>query len=178
MRMLACVRSPLADIGGQVIDLGDLIKVRATLIKGKRPHFVWHIGAPRKTTAADRARPAATSTLFMRYPGADAEMDLKADEMIPLSPKWKDEMGNEATPPTDATVEFTVDDASIINLTDNGDGTATAAATGTLGNATVHGQIDASGRIISGDLLITVVAGDAERFEIIAGEPTEVTPDV
>lgn len=178
MRMLACVRSPLADIGGQVIDLGDLIEVRATLIKGKRPHFVWRIGAPQETTAADRARPAAPSTLFMRYPGADAEMDLKADQQVPLSLGWRDEVGNPATPPTDATVEFVVDDANIINLTDNGDGTANAAATGTLGNATVHGQIDANGRIISGDLLITVVPGDAERFEILAGEPTEVTPDV
>lgn len=65
---------------------------------------------------------------------------------------------------------------SIINLTDNGDGTAVAAAVGVLGTANVHGE--ATGPVTaSGDLQIVVVAGDAERFEIVAGAPEEVTPD-
>lgn len=176
--MLRIVRSPLADLGGQVTDLGDLLEVRALLIKGKRPHFVWRVGAPRSTTAADRVRPPSSPPLYMRYPGADALMDLKADQQVSLSIAWRDEIGNPTSAPADAAVEFTVDDANVINLTDNGDGTANAAATGTLGAATVHGEVVANGRTITGDLLLTVVAGDAERFEIEAGDATEVTPDV
>lgn len=176
MRMLPPVRSPLADLGGQVTDLGDLLEVRALLIKGKRPHFVWRVGAPRNTTAADRFRPPVHH-LYVRYPGVDAAMDLKADQQVSLSIAWRDEIGNPTSAPDGATVAFTVDDANVIALTDNGDGTANAAATGVIGAATVHGEVQANGRTITGDLLLTVVAGDAERFDIETSEPTEVTPD-
>lgn len=85
-------------------------------------------------------------------------------------------MNNPVPFPDGETVVYTVDDPSIINLTDNGDGTATAAATGTLGTANVHA--DASGPVtVTGDLQIVVVAGLAERAAIVAGEPEEVTPD-
>jgi len=73
---------------------------------------------------------------------------------------------------------YTVDDPTIITLTDNGDGTAEAAATGTLGTANVHVDATADGVTVSGDLQIVVVAGDAERVAIVAGAPEEVTPDV
>lgn len=103
-------------------------------------------------------------------------MDLQADKKVGLSVEFTDEVGNTVPTPTGETVVYTVDDPSIINLTDNGDGTATAAATGVLGTANVH--VDATGPLAAtGDLQIVVVAGLAERLEVVAGEPEEVTPD-
>jgi hypothetical protein len=100
-------------------------------------------------------------------------MDLQADKQVPLALQWTDEVGNPVDAPEGATAVYTVDDPTIINLTDNGDGTATAAAVGTLGTATVH---VASGDL-AGDLAIVVVAGLAERITVVAGDPVEVTPD-
>jgi hypothetical protein len=104
-------------------------------------------------------------------------MDLMADKKVTLSGSYTDEVGNPVSPPDGATVTYTVDDPAVINLTDNGDGTAVAAATGTLGTATVHAEATAPGvPTMTGDLAIVVVAGLAERFDVVAGEPEEVTP--
>lgn len=105
-------------------------------------------------------------------------MDLQADKKVALTPGWTDEVGNPANGPADFAVVYTVDDPTLINLTDNGDGSAVAAATGTLGTANVHAEVTVAGApFASGDLQIVVVAGLAERFNITAGEPEEVTPD-
>lgn len=104
-------------------------------------------------------------------------MDLMADQQVPLSVEFTDEVGNPVATPADAAATFTVDDPTLINLTDNGDGTATAAAVGPLGTATVHVVATLDGQEVTGDLAIVVVAGLAERVAIVAGEPTEVTPD-
>lgn len=109
-------------------------------------------------------------------------MDLMADKKVDLSVGFTDEMGNPTTAPADAATTYTVDDASIINLTDNGDGTASAAATGTLGTANVHVDVaftdsDGNPLNVNGDLNIVVVAGLAERVTIVPGAVTEVTPD-
>ncbi len=104
-------------------------------------------------------------------------MDLQADKKVALSVSYTDEVGNPVPAPATEVVVYTVDDPSIIALTDNGDGTASAAATGTLGTANVH--VDATGDVTaSGDLQIVVVAGLAERLDVVAGAPEEVTPDV
>lgn len=106
-------------------------------------------------------------------------MDLQADKKVPLSIGWTDEVGNPVEePPAGATVAYTVDNTDIIALTDNGDGTAVAAATGVLGAATVHAEASAPGLPTqTGDLGIVVVPGLAERITITPGEPEEVTPD-
>lgn len=160
-------------IPGKVTDYGDLLHVEQWLVKGKRLGFVWNIGAPRDTVPADRIPGPATPRTWK----ADVIMDLLADKKVALSPSWKDEMGNPTTPPTSFTGTYTVDNASVINLTDNGDGTAVAAAVGVLGSATVHAVFSFNGQTVTGDLLINVVAGLAERVDIVAGEPEEVTPD-
>lgn len=105
-------------------------------------------------------------------------MDLQADMQVPLSLQFTDEVGNPVPPPSGTAVAYTVDDPTLINLTDNGDGTAVAAAVGPLGTANVHVDVTWNGFTVSGDLQIVVVAGLAERVSIVAGEPTEVTPDV
>lgn len=104
-------------------------------------------------------------------------MDLRADQQVSLSVEFTDEMNNAVPAPANATISYTVDDSTIIALTDNGDGTANAAATGTLGTANVHVEASWDGLTATGDLQIVVVAGLAERLEVVAGEPTEVTPD-
>jgi len=113
----------------------------------------------------------------------DVRMDLQADKKVALSVEYTDEVGNPVSAPAGATAVYTVDDPTIINLTDNGDGTAEAAATGTLGTANVHLDVtfnDEAGNpvTVSGDLQLVVVAGLAERVNIVAGAPEEVTPDV
>lgn len=161
---------------GKVTDYGDLLHVEQWLVKGRRRFaLLWHIGAPADTTAADRvvrgiAQPSTGK--------ADLIMDLLADKKVPLAVEWTDEVGNATEAPASATVTYTVDDPNVIALTDNGDGTAVAAAVGVLGTATVHVEADVDGDLISGDLQIVVVAGLAERLNVVAGTPEEVTPDV
>jgi hypothetical protein len=130
---------------------------------------------PSGTTAEDRiVKPPPYHTPTGRI---DVVVDLRADQQVPLSGEFTDEVGNPVATPDNATVTYTVDDPTVINLTDNGDGTATAAAVGVLGTANVHAEAMWNGNTVTGDLQIVVVAGLAERFNVVAGEPTEVTPD-
>lgn len=138
------------------------------------PSLVWHIGSAIDSTEEDRVAGPPPESKPPRK--ADAIMDLQADKKVGLSVEFTDEVGNAVPTPADEAVVYTVDDPSIINLTDNGDGTATAAATGTLGTANVH--VEATGPVAaSGDLQIVVVPGLAERLNVVAGTPEEVTPD-
>jgi len=106
-------------------------------------------------------------------------MDLAADKKVPLlAPTFTDEVGNPVPAPAGATFVYTVDDPTIIALTDNGDGTGEAAAVGTLGTANLHLDATFNGSTATGDLQIVVVAGLAERVAINVGPPEEVTPDV
>lgn len=105
-------------------------------------------------------------------------MDLLADKKVTATWQWTDEVGNPVPAPDGQSVVYTVDDGSIINLTDNGDGTAVAAATGALGQAILHVEASAPGiGPVTADELIVVVAGLAERGAVAFGEPEEVTPD-
>ena len=105
-------------------------------------------------------------------------MDLQADKQVPLSVQFTDEIGNPVPNPDGLSVVYTVDNPLIIALTDNGDGTAIAAAVGVPDTANVHVVVDWLGGHFEGDLQIVVVAGLAERVTIVAGPPVEVTPDV
>lgn len=139
--------------------------------------LVWHIGPVLDTDESDRIPGEPPAHKEPRK--ADVIMDLQADKKVALSVEFTDEVGNVVPAPTDAVVVYTVDDPSIIALTDNGDGTAEAAATGVLGTANVHVEASSvlSGLTVTGDLQIVVVAGLAERVNIVAGPPEEVTPD-
>jgi hypothetical protein len=162
------------------IPFGDLVLVAGAEIPGLQPppplRLVWTVGAVRDTTPADRV--AAPPPVYKYPPGkVDLHMDLQADKKVALSIAAEDEVGNPAT--FDGTYAFTVDDASVIALTDNGDGTAVAAATGTLGVATVTAVATRTDGTVAGQgvLAFQVVAGDVASFEIVAGPPEEVTPD-
>jgi hypothetical protein len=161
---------------GKVTDYGDLLFHEEWIVKGKDRHgIIWHLGPTTDTTAADRT---VRGTAYPSTGKADLTMDLMADQQVPLSIEWTDEVGNPTDAPDDATVVYTVDDPAIINLTDNGDGTAVAAAVGALGTATVHVEATADGDTVTGDLAIVVVAGLADRLNVVAGEPEEITPDL
>jgi hypothetical protein len=161
---------------GKITDYGDLIHQVRWIVKGKRLRAVLHVGRHRKATAAERDSSATRRTTT---PGRiDHHMDLLADQGFDLlAPTFQDEMGNATDAPDDFTSEVTVSDAAILAVTDNGDGTSFIAATGTLGQATLSAVYTFNGRSVSGDELVTVVAGAAERVTLNFGEPREVTPD-
>jgi hypothetical protein len=165
---------PAGRLRGRVVDYGDLLHHEEWVVKGRRLLFVWRVAAPRRWPS----RPVPTPDTQQPATGkVDLIMDLKADQQTTLSGEYTDEVGNVVVAPADAAVTYTVDDPSVVALTDNGDGTAVAAATGTLGVANVHAESVFDGRTATGDLQVVVVAGDAERFTVLASEPTEVTPD-
>jgi len=151
------------------------VKVDCDCCRPRKCRLLWHIGPALETSPEERvAGPAPTHTCQRKV---DVIMDLQADKKVALSVEATDEVGNPVPLPAGETVVYTVDDPSIIALTDNGDGTASAAATGTLGTANVH--VEATGDLnASGDLQIVVVAGDAERIAVVPGAVEEVTPDV
>lgn len=159
------------------LDLGDVIVSLNVAVKGfKAPTFRWRIGPASDTTAAERV--SGEPPTYKQPPGkVDVYMDLKADQKVSFALQATDEVGN----PTEfaGTTVFTVDDPSIVTLTDNGDGTGEVAATGVLGVATLTGTAtrDSDGAEFTGVAAIQVVAGDAETFEITFGTPEEVTPD-
>lgn len=158
------------------IDFGD-VKLDITMrVPGLRRYGVrWHIGPTVDSNPEDRiVKPPPYGPTPRKV---DLTMDLMADKKVTLSVEWTDEVGNPVATPDGATAAYTVDDPTVINLTDNGDGTAVAAATGTLGTANVHGEFSANGQTVTGDLQIVVVTGLAERANIVAGAPEEVTPD-
>jgi hypothetical protein len=158
------------------VDLGDVVASLNLRVKGRKHYrIIWRIGQISDTTPEDRT---VKPPPYAQHTGRrDVTMDLMADKQVALSVEYTDEVGNAVSAPADGSVTYTVDDPTIINLTDNGDGTATAAAVGALGTATVHVEATADGQSMTGDLAIVVVAGLAERINVVAGEPTEVTPD-
>lgn len=160
---------------GQVTDFGDVLRHEEWLVKGRHLDLVWRVGVPLPTVATDRDRsgPATPATGEV-----NVVVDLQADKKVALSVEWTDEVGNPTDAPTGADVTYSVDEPTVINLIDNGDGTAVAAATGALGTATVHVEGTATGMpTATGDLQLIVVSGAAERLTVTAGPPEEITPD-
>lgn len=163
------------ELSGQVVDMGDILIVTRWIVKGLRPpNLRWRIGRTFDTTTEDRIVQGTPQPATGKV---DLVMDLMADKKVDLSVEWTDEMGNPTTTPDNATVTYTVDNTEVVNLTDNGDGTAVAAAVGPLGTANVHVAATVNGTEVTGDLQIVVVAGLGERLNVVAGEPTEVTSD-
>jgi len=85
------------------------------------------------------------------------------------------------TPDTNASISWDVDNPAFVTLTDNGDGTATAAGVaGSDGSVNVTATAtDPDGNtVISAPFAITTVsgAGDAKTVAIAAGSPSPQTP--
>lgn len=170
----------MSQLFGKHTDMGDIVRVETWLVKGRHWTLVFKIGFPVEIPDDERLplpRPRTTPPFTPER--IDLLMDLQADKKVELAATFTDEVGNPTATPTDATITWSNDNDSVITLTDSGDGTATAAATGTLGNAVISvSVVFAGGGTTSGDLLLSVVAGDAERVTITPGAVSEVTPDV
>jgi hypothetical protein len=158
-------------------DLGDVVASFNLHVKGtQRFGFRLRVGAPVDTTEDER-NTSSSSRPFHGNRKAQWIMDLQSDKKVTLSGEWTDENGNPTDTPADANIQYTTDSPGVIHLTDNGDGTAEAVASGVLGVANIHADATSGGKTLSGDLTINVVAGMAERFNIVASEPEETTPD-
>lgn len=165
------------------LDLGDVLAIFELRVKGLQPpNFIWEFGHPKDRGQFDgipvNGSQESTYILPERVYGI---MDLQADKQVTFSLAATDEVGNPVVvEPGSFTFEFSVDDTSVLTLTDNGDGTGSVASTGALGVATLSGRAvrNSDGKEWTGAEAFNVVAGDAETFAFEFGEPTEVTPDV
>lgn len=104
-------------------------------------------------------------------------MDLKADQEVDARTVWTDEPGNPVETPAGATVTWETDAPGVVDVIDNGDGTAVIGSTGVPGQAHVRVTVEHNGRTTVGEDVVNVVAGDAERVTVAFGEPRERTPD-
>ena len=159
------------------IDLGDaLLEINLRVPGLAQPHFTWRIGPVSDSSPAER-RPGPRPDFKPRPGKVDIKVDLKADQKVGFALQATDEVGNPAT--FDGTVTYAVDDASILSLVDNGDGSGEVTATGALGTATLTATATRADGTPAGTgvAAIQVVAGDAETFEIKFGTPEEATPD-
>ncbi len=100
-------------------------------------------------------------------------MALLDNQKVSFSVAGTDEVGNPAT--LTGTPVFSVDRPDILTLTDNGDGTGTVAATGTLGTAVLSvADTETDGDQFSGSISIDVLGGDVTAVSISLGEPEHV----
>jgi hypothetical protein len=159
------------------IDLGDVKLIVKMRVPGLvRYHPVRHYGVPRNTTPEDR-EPRGVAVPTPENTEMGVRMDLAADMKVTATVEYTDEVGNPTGTPADASATWAVSDPSIISMTDNGDGSAEFAATGTLGSCDVTVTATAGGQTFTGTDVLNVVAGLAERVNVAFGTPEEVTPD-
>jgi hypothetical protein len=93
---------------------------------------------------------------------------LTADQEVALALEAVDDHGNPVAG-TSLQPTWSVSDASILTLTDNGDGTALLASVGPDGNAQVSVTDAVSG--LGGVLDVVVVSGNAAAIAIVPGVP-------
>jgi len=162
---------------GKITDFGDLIHEERWLIKGKRFTFIPHFGAEMDVPPENRD-PSGVAVPPPRK--AEIIVDLHADKQVTRSVTAGDEFGN----PTvfDGTYSYVGDNPALVNVIDNGDGTAVIAAVGGAGNLGVA-NLTFAATPTAGDPIvrveaINVIAGGAETFTFTDSPETEVTPDV
>lgn len=159
------------------IDLGDIVAEINLRLKNApvKPRSVFKVGAPAKTTPADRV-PSVPQPYSPRTGKVNRIMNLQSDKKVALLGMVDlDEMGNEVGPSAEQPT-YTTDDVAgqYIVLTDNGDGTGTIAAVGPLGTAQVTATFPDNSTVVE---TVNVVAGDVVSRAFKFGEPEEVTPD-
>lgn len=160
------------------VPFGDAVLVFGLEIPGLAPvDFILHWGVERDTTPEDRIK--GTRPPYQTPPTkVGSIMDLRADKKRSVQATGADEVGNPVPLPEGTVVTYTVDDPALVNLTDNGDGSAVVAATGTLGSTILRVTGTLNGQTATKEELIAVIAGNAERFgDFTFGDEEEVTPD-
>jgi hypothetical protein len=165
---------------GQITDLGDVFEQRRLIIKGKRAHFQLHDGTDRDTTTADRVA-NSTPAVPLTTGRIHVVRDLAQDKKFTRTYAPVDEFGSPTGTPFDGTQTFTTANPELINVTDNGDGSAVIAAVGgVLGAAglTFTATPTSGGVAVVIEDTINVVVGAAEGFAATDSPDEEVTPDV
>jgi hypothetical protein len=107
-----------------------------------------------------------------RKDGPAVAFQLHDWEQVQLSAQALDAEGN----PAAVNYTWASSDPTVVEVTDNGDGTALAVASpaeGGLGEATISVDVtdQSDGDVISGTFDIEVIAGDAVAVNITAGTP-------
>lgn len=159
------------------IDLGDVIAEFNLRLKDApvKPHRAFKVGAPTKTTPADRV-PSVPQPYSPRTGKVDLIMLLQADKKVAiLGMVDVDEMGNEIGPSAEQPT-YTTDDVAgeFIVLIDSGDGTGQISATGVLGMAQVTATWPDGSTVVEA---VNVVTGDVAGRAFKFGPQEEVTDD-
>jgi hypothetical protein len=164
---------------GKITDFGDLIHEERWLLKGQHPTFIFHLGVDVDSAPADRI-PATTS---MPAPTGKVAVivDLHADKKKLVTAVPGDEFDNPTT--FAGTMTYVGDNPALLNVVDNGDGSAefvSVGGTGNLGaaNVTFTATPDSGTTPVVRVIAVNIIAGDAESFTFTEGPEEEVTPDV
>lgn len=155
-------------------DYGDTISVVKNQPIGRyRTQIRWHMGAVDTVVSPVRVRPGPRH-VFQPWEGHhDMSFTLKDNQTVTFAVSGKDAVGN-AAPLTGVPV-FAVDDASILTLVDNGDGTGSVTSTAVIGVATLSvTDAETNGANFIGSLAFDVIAGDVAAVSIDPGVPTDV----
>lgn len=132
----------------------------------------WRFGTPVK-----RSEPPTTPGPPRPYnqdQKADITMNLGDNQQVVFTVSGSDAAGNAVTP---AALTVTSSDETILTVADNGDGSYTAAATGTLGSATITAQdTETDGDQFSGTAAVDVVPEGVATIDLAFQAPTEKTP--
>lgn len=169
----------MSKVMGRTEDLGDVLVRTEWLVKGRSSPWrvCFKVGAHLSVLPSQRPAPGIP-THTTNPERIDLIMDLGADKKVELAAQTTDEFGHAVPAPEGTAVTWSVDNTEVIDLSTNEDGSASAAATGMLGNAVVSVEVNfPDGGTTTGDLLISVVPGEAERVVIAPGAVEEVTPD-
>lgn len=166
---------------GQVTDEGDTILQVRRLVKGRHPRFMLHDGSERDTKPADRVPNGAPAVPASG--GVHMARDLAQDKGFTRTYSAVDEFGAPASVPFDGTMAFSTDRPDVLNVTDNGDGSAKIDAIGpqpvlpVVAMLTFTATPAAGGAPIVINDAIQVTAGAPEGFAATDSPDVEVTPD-
>jgi hypothetical protein len=134
-----------------------------------RPRVRWIIGP-----VTDRTTPSNIQRARSHRKRVD--MILQDHQQVTLTATFVDAAGNSAEAPAQGTLAWVSSDPAVLVVTDNGDGSALVATTGTLGTASVTLSDDLDGDGVSefvGSLAFDVVTGPVTGINLVAGDPTE-----
>ncbi len=145
-----------------------MTKVVVNVYETDHPQLRWRIGPVREKREQGIGADVSAHSHHHHKKEALVAFELGDNQEVDLAVQETDTAGNAVAAEG---VTFASSDESVVAVTDNGDGTALASATGTLGSATVT-VTDADDNL-SGTLDISVVTEAASAILVQPGTPRE-----